>query len=596
VMARRKPGVSIARANADLTQAFQKSYNAQLEEQKRSPPITVARPRGLVGSILAERGPDESSVAKVATWIGGVSVIVLLIACANVANLLLARASVRQKEIAVRLSLGASRSRLIMQLLTEGTLLALLGGAVGLLLAYWAQDLLWSFRPPFLQADAIDLHPDLRVLLFTIGISLVTGVIFGLAPAIQASRPDLVVELKERSGAPAGSNRIFSLRNCLVAAQVALSLIALIGAGLFLRSMQNAQRTNPGFDADHLASISFDLGAQGYTEERGRQFQRTVLERAASVPGVSGATLAGSVPLFNGGFARTVFLEGQDTTDRRSGKLVQIDVVGPKFLETFGIPLMRGRAFSESDQPNTPAVVIVNETMAKRFWPDQDAVGKRFKFFGQNYFSLVVGVAKDSKYNFIGEGPTPYIYQPLSQAYQPQVSLIVKAAQPSSVLGTVRAEVQQLNRNLPLTGIFTLPEIFDQALWAPKMGASLLAIFAALSLLLAVIGIYGVMAYSVSQRTRELGIRMALGASRRDVVRMVVWQGLRLTLMGVAIGLVASFFATRLITTMLFDVSATDAVTFIIVPLVLAAAALGASYLPALRATRIDPMVALRYE
>jgi predicted permease len=377
---------------------------------------------------------------------------------------------------------------------------------------------------------------------------------------------------------------------------VALSLIALIGAGLFLRSMQNAQRTNPGFDADHLASISFDLGAQGYTEERGRQFQRTVLERAASVPGVSGATLAGSVPLFNGGFARTVFLEGQDTTDRRSGKLVQIDVVGPKFLETFGIPLMRGRAFSESDQPNTPAVVIVNETMAKRFWPDQDAIGKRFKFFGQNYFSLVVGVAKDSKYNFIGEGPTPYIYQPLSQAYQPQVSLIVKAAQPSSVLGTVRAEVQQLNRNLPLTGIFTLPEIFDQALWAPKMGASLLAIFAALSLLLAVIGIYGVMAYSVSQRTRELGIRMALGASRRDVVRMVVWQGLRLTLMGVAIGLVASFFATRLITTMLFDVSATDAVTFIIVPLVLAAAALGASYLPALRATRIDPMVALRYE
>jgi predicted permease len=522
--------------------------------------------------------------------------LVLLIACANVANLLLARASVRQKEIAVRLSLGASRSRLIMQLLTEGTLLALLGGAVGLLVAYWAQDLLWSFRPPFLQADAIDLHPDLRVLLFTIGISLVTGVIFGLAPAIQASRPDLVVELKERSGAPAGSNRIFSLRNCLVAAQVALSLIALIGAGLFLRSMQNAQRTNPGFDADHLASISFDLGAQGYTEERGRQFQRTVLERAASVPGVSGATLAGSVPLFNGGFARTVFLEGQDTTDRRSGKLVQIDVVGPKFLETFGIPLMRGRAFSESDQPNTPAVVIVNETMAKRFWPDQDAVGKRFKFFGQNYFSLVVGVAKDSKYNFIGEGPTPYIYQPLSQAYQPQVSLIVKAAQPSSVLGTVRAEVQQLNRNLPLTGIFTLPEIFDQALWAPKMGASLLAIFAALSLLLAVIGIYGVMAYSVSQRTRELGIRMALGASRRDVVRMVVWQGLRLTLMGVAIGLVASFFATRLITTMLFDVSATDAVTFIIVPLVLAAAALGASYLPALRATRIDPMVALRYE
>jgi predicted permease len=587
---RLKSGVTLKQAEANL-----KTIGTQLAREY--PNDNQGRNVTLIPLAQATVNPGfRNNIVMAGGLLMTIVGLVLLIACANVANLLLARASVRQKEIAVRLSLGASRSRLIMQLLTEGTLLALLGGAVGLLVAYWAQDLLWSFRPPFLQADAIDLHPDLRVLLFTIGISLVTGVIFGLAPAIQASRPDLVVELKERSGAPAGSNRIFSLRNCLVAAQVALSLIALIGAGLFLRSMQNAQRTNPGFDADHLASISFDLGAQGYTEERGRQFQRTVLERAASVPGVSGATLAGSVPLFNGGFARTVFLEGQDTTDRRSGKLVQIDVVGPKFLETLGIPLMRGRAFSESDQPNTPAVVIVNETMAKRFWPDQDAVGKRFKFFGQNYFSLVVGVAKDSKYNFIGEGPTPYIYQPLSQAYQPQVSLIVKAAQPSSVLGTVRAEVQQLNRNLPLTGIFTLPEIFDQALWAPKMGASLLAIFAALSLLLAVIGIYGVMAYSVSQRTRELGIRMALGASRRDVVRMVVWQGLRLTLMGVAIGLVASFFATRLITTMLFDVSATDAVTFIIVPLVLAAAALGASYLPALRATRIDPMVALRYE
>ena len=587
---RLKPGVTLKQAEANL-----KTIGAQLAREY--PNDNQGRNVTLIPLAQATVNPGfRNNIVMAGRLLMTIVGLVLLIACANVANLLLARASVRQKEIAVRLSLGASRSRLIMQLLTEGTLLALLGGAVGLLLAYWAQDLLWSFRPPFLQADAIDLHPDLRVLLFTLGVSLVTGVIFGLAPAIQASRPDLVVELKERSGAPAGSNRLFSLRNCLVAAQVALSLVALIGAGLFLRSMQNAQRTNPGFDADHLASISFDLGAQGYTEERGRQFQRTVLERAASVPGVTGATLAGSVPLFNGGFARTVFLEGQDTTDRRSGKLVQINVVGPKFLETFGIPLMRGRGFSESDQPNTPAVVIINETMARRFWPDEDAVGKRFKFFGQNNFSLVIGIAKDSKYNFIGEDPTPYIYQPMSQIYQPQLSLIVKAAQPSAVLGTVRAEVQQLNRNLPLTGIFTLPEIFDQALWAPKMGASLLAIFAALSLLLAVIGIYGVMAYSVSQRTRELGIRMALGASRRDVVRMVVWQGLRLTLMGVAIGLLASFFATRLITTMLFDVSATDALTFIIVPLVLATAALGASYLPALRATRIDPMVALRYE
>jgi ABC-type antimicrobial peptide transport system permease subunit len=234
--------------------------------------------------------------------------------------------------------------------------------------------------------------------------------------------------------------------------------------------------------------------------------------------------------------------------------------------------------------------------MAKRFWPDQDAIGKRFKFFGQDFFSQVVGIAKDSKYNFIGEEPTPFIYQAASQVYQPQVSLFVKAALPQAVLGTVRGEVQQLDRGLPLTNVFTLADIFGQALWAPRMAASLLAVFAGLSLVLAIIGIYGVMAYAVSQRTRELGIRMALGASRADVVRLVVMQGFRLTLMGVGLGLAASLAVTRLITSLLYNVSATDLVTFTVVPVLLAAAALGASYLPALRATRIDPMVALRYE
>jgi predicted permease len=382
----------------------------------------------------------------------------------------------------------------------------------------------------------------------------------------------------------------------LVSAQVALSLVALVGAGLFLRSLQHAQQISPGFDADHLAVLSFDLGAQGYTEERGRQFQQRVLERAAVVPGVQSASVASTVPLFAGGFARTVFLEGQDASDRRAGKLVQISVVGAHYLETLGIALMRGRTLSELDQPNTPMAVVINETMAKRFWPDQDAIGRRFKFFGQDFFNQVVGVARDSKYNFIGEEAEPFIYQATTQVYQPQLSLFVKAARPQAVLGTVRGEVQQLDRNLPLTGVFTLNEIFDQALWAPRMAASLLAVFAGLSLMLSVIGIYGVMAYAVSQRTRELGIRMALGASRRDVLRLVVMQGLRLTVMGVAFGLIASFALTRLITSLLYDVSPTDIVTFTVVPALLAAAALVASYLPALRATRIDPMVALRYE
>jgi len=590
ITGRLKPGVSVQQAEANL-----KTIARQLEQEY--PNDNKGRNVTLVPLAQATINPGfRDNIVKAGGLLMTIVGLVLLIACANVANLLLARAAARQREIAVRLSLGAGRGRLIMQLLTEGTLLACIGGAAGLLLAYWAQGLLWSFRPPFLTADAIDLHPDMRVLLFTLAVSVATGVVFGLAPAIQASRPDLVVELKEKGSAPTGSNRVFSLRNVLVSAQVALSLVALVGAGLFLRSLQHAQQISPGFDADHLAVLSFDLGAQGYTEERGRQFQQRVLERAASVPGVQAASVASTVPLFAGGFARTVFLEGQDTSDRRAGRLVQISVVGAHYLETVGIPLVRGRTLSETDQPNTPIAAVINETMARKFWPEQDAIGRRFKFFGQDFFNQVVGIAKDSKYNFIGEEETPFIYQATTQVYQPQLSLFVKAAQPSAVLGTVRGEVQQLDRNLPLTGVFTLSEIFDQALWAPRMAAWLLAVFAGLSLVLSVIGIYGVMAYAVSQRTRELGIRMALGASRGVVLRLVVMQGLRLTLMGVAFGLAASLAATRLVASLLYSVSPTDVVTFTVVPLLLAAAALLASYLPALRATRIDPMVALRYE
>ena len=590
VTGRLKSGVSLQQAGANL-----KTIASQLAQEY--PNENQGRNVTLVPLAQATINPGFRSNIVVA---GGLLMtivgLVLLIACANVANLLLARASARQKEIAVRLSLGATRSQLVRQLLTEGTLLALLGGAAGMLLADWAQSLLWSYRPPFLQPDAIDIHPDARVLLFTVAVSIATGVLFGLAPALQASRPDLVVELKEKTSVPAGSRSPFALRNLLVAGQIALSLIALVGAGLFLRSLQNAQRIAPGFDVDHLATLSFDLGAQGYTEEHGKQFQQQMLERVAAIPGVQSATLGSTIPLFAGGFSRTVFLEGQDATDRRAGKLVQITVVAPHYFDTLGIPLRRGRVLSDLDQPNTPSAVVINETMARRFWPDQDPIGKRFKFFGQTNFQQVVGVVADSKYNFIGEDPTPYIYQATMQAYQPGLSLFVKAAQPSAVLGTVRGEVQQLDRNLSLQNVFTYGDIFDQALWAPRMAASLLGIFAGLSLALAVIGIYGVMAYAVSQRTRELGIRMALGASRADVVRLVVGQGLMLTLSGVAVGLVASLALSRLIASLLVNVSPTDMLTFAVVPAVLAGAALGASYLPALRATKIDPMIALRYE
>ena len=590
VTGRLKPGVTIEQASANL-----KTIARQLEQEY--PNDNKGRSVTLVPLAQATINPGIRNVFVVAgSLLLTIVALVLLIACANVANLLLARAAVRRREIALRLSLGASRRRLIVQLLTEGSLLAVLGGAIGLLLAYWSQAVLWSFRPPFLQADAIDLHPDGRVLLFTLAISLATGVLFGLAPAVQSSRPDLVIELKDKTSAPTGSTRLLSLRNMLVASQIALSLVALIGAGLFLRSLQNAQRIDPGFDVDHLATLSFDLGAQGYTEERGRQFQQRVLERVASVPGVQSAAVSSTIPLFNGGFARTVFLEGEDPSDRRNGRLVQISVGTPRYFETVGVAILRGRALDDTDQPNTPSVVVINETMAKRLWPDQDPLGKRFRFIGQNAFNQVVGIARDSKYNFIGEDPIPFIYQSATQVYQPQVALLVKAANPASVLGTVRREVQQLDRNLPLTAVFTLADIFDQALWAPRMAASLLAVFAGLSLVLAVIGIYGVMAFVVNQRTREIGIRMALGATSGQVRRMVVLQALRLTLLGVVVGIVAALAASRFIVTLLYSVSPTDVVTFVAVPIVLAATALGASYLPALRATRVDPLTALRYE
>src|SRR2546425_3138479 len=436
VTGRLKPGVFVQQAEANL-----KTIAKQLEQEY--PNENKGRNVTLVPLAQATINPGfRGNLVLAGVLLMTIVGLVLLIACANVANLLLARAAVRQREIAVRLSLGASRARLIGQLLTEGTLLALIGGAAGLLIAYWAQALLWSFRPPFLQPDALNLTPNARVLLFTIGVSIATGILFALAPAIHASRPDLVVELKEKAGAPADSQRTLSLRNLLVSAQVALSLVALVGAGLFIRSLGHAQQISPGFDVERLAVLSFDLGAQGYTEVRGREFQRAVVERASSVAGVQAATLSNTVPLFAGGFGRTVFLEGQDATDRRAGRLVQISVVASKYFQTLGVPLVRGRDFAESDQPNTPAVVVINETMAKRFWPDQDPIGKRFKFFGQDFFNQVIGIAKDSKYNFIGEDPTPNIYQTTTQVYEPTVSLFVRSTDPRAVIGTIRREVQ----------------------------------------------------------------------------------------------------------------------------------------------------------
>src|SRR6266545_4111216 len=522
--------------------------------------------------------------------------LVLLIACANVANLLLAQAAARRKEISLRMALGAGRARLIRQLLTESLMLSLAGGGAGLLLAVAGRDLFWAFRPPGMNAGDINLSFDPRVLGYTLLLSLGAGIIFGLAPALQASRADLVTELKEKGGQAASGRRWFSLRNLLVVGQVALSLVALISAGLFLRSLSNALRINPGFEPEKLLVLSFDVDAQGYDKARGMEHYRRVVERVEAIPGVISAAIASNRPL-GGGFTRTVFVEGQEPSRGGRGIFTTVGAVGPRYFETMSIPLVRGRNFTEADRENTPPVVVINEAMANRFWPNQDAVGKRFRFFGDDVSQEVIGVVKDSATHHIGEDPRPVVYLSLLQDFPSRGALHVRTAgDPSGLLATVRREVQALDRTMPLMRPATVSQLIGEKLWGARMGAALLAVFGLLALILASVGIYGVLAFSVSQRTSEFGIRMALGARPSDVLRLALGQTLTLVVAGAMIGITGGLIVARMVTNLLYGVSAVDPVTFVGMPLLLLLVALMASYLPARRATKIDPMIALRCE
>ena len=585
---RLKPGVGIEQAQANLT-TVAGGLAAEYPNDNGGRSVNVV-PLAQATINPAFRGNVVTAGGLLMVIVG----VVLLVACANVANLLLARAAARRQEIAVRLSLGASRGRLVRQLLIESTVLGLLGGVAGFLIALWARSALQALRPPFLPDDALAMTVDGMVLMFTAAISLATGVLFGLVPALQFSRPDLAIELKDRSSQPSGGNRRVTARNALVVAQIALSFVALIGAGLFLRSLDQARAINPGFDADRLAVLSFDLATQGLPLNAALERQRQILERVRGIAGVDRAAYATTTPLGGGGFARSVFLEGQDTTDPRSGRLVQVSGVGEGYLATLGIPLVRGRDFTPADNMQSPRVVIINETMARQFWPDHDALGRRFKFFRDQEFTEVVGVARDSKYNFLGEQPLPFIYRPLLQDAQTAVTLTLRSAAPDAALGTTRGVVQQMEPTMPLVGVFTMANVLNQALWAARMGARLLAVFGGLALLLASIGVYGVMAYAVSQRTRELGIRLALGASAAEVRGMVLRQGLTLAALGVVLGLVVALLLTNLVSTLLYDVSATDPITFTVIPVVLVVVAALAIFIPARRASRVDPVIALR--
>jgi macrolide transport system ATP-binding/permease protein len=585
---RLKDGVSLEQARANVD-AIGKTLEASFPNDNRGRSYTLApMADGAMPPAFRQQLVLSGTIGMVVVGL------VLLIACGNVANLLLARASARRQEIAVRLSIGASRARLVRQLLTESLILSIAGGVVGLLIAYWARAVLWALRPPFMQANFIDLDFDGRVLAFAGIASLLTGVIFGLVPALQSSRPDLVVELKERTTQATGS-RWYNIRHLLVVGQLALSLVALISAGLFLRSLANAQQIELGFDSSGLMVMGINAGNQGYDEARGRDLYRRVLERLAGVPGVESATLSTAVPLFAGGFFRTTFRDDQDTKDPRNGRLTQINEVGSRYFETLGIPLVEGRAFNDNDRLGSAPVIIINQTMAKQFYPDEQALGRRLYIFGRPEAREIVGIAKTIKYNGVGEPETAHMYVPLEQSYQPQVIVQARTnGDPDAVLGTVRRELQALEPTMPLQNVNNYRNILRTSLWAPRFGSSLLAVFGVLALVLASVGLYGVMAYGVSQRTREIGIRMALGASERDVRGMVVRQGLMLAAGGVVIGLLAAFGLARFVTSLLFGVTGADPLTFGGVALMLLAVALVATYLPARKASRVDPVDALR--
>src|SRR6266480_3354157 len=587
---RLKQGIGLSQAEASL-----KTIASRLE--KEFPKDNAGRSIALTPLTEAAVGANlHDQIALAGTMMMTVVGLVLLIACANLANLLLARAARREREMGLRAALGASRPRLIRQMLTECILLALVGGATGLAIAYVGRTVLWSFRPPFIEQNDIDLSFDLRVLLFTLAISIFTGLLFGLAPAFRASVPDLAETLKMggRGGSIGwGRNR---LRSLLVVSEIALSLVALVGAGLFIRSMRDAQKMDPGFESKNLFMLAFDLGALHYDEGRGQEFFRAAIERANSTPGVKSATIASNFPL-GGGFARTVFPEGENETTGYRGMLTQLDDITSGFFDALKIPLLKGRVFSDSDRQGTTPVVVINKAMAKHFWPNQQAVGKRFHFFGDPTLREVVGVVGNTVINNIGEVPVPLAYLSITQDYSPAVTLQVRTTGiPEALIGGVRAQIQSLDPNLAITNVQTISEIMDQGLWAPRMGAALLTLFGGLALVLAAIGVYGVLSYSVNQQTREIGIRMAMGAERAHVLRLVVGQGLRLAGVGVLLGVIVAVAVMRQLSGLLFGISAYDPMTFAAVAVLLVLVAFLACYIPARRASCVDPLVALRHE
>jgi putative ABC transport system permease protein len=537
-------------------------------------------------------------------------VFVLLIACANVANLQLGRGEMRVSEIAIRTALGASRSRVIRQLLVESLLLAVIGGGLGLLLASWGLDLLPTLgaeKIPRLQEGAL----DTRVLVFTLATSLLTGVIFGLAPAFQAVKFDLHTSLKEGGRASASPKSRRRLRNALVVTEVALSLMLLAGAGLLIRSFWRLQQVDTGFMTERLLTMRLFPPESNYPDDlKVAAFYEELLQRVRSLPGVKDAAAASDVPIGGGNAGTVIQIEG-GSSEPEFRRVDEFRVVSPSYFSTMGIRLLRGRFLEDSDHERARPVTVINEALARAYWPNEDPIGRRFRLldapreYARTVFLTVVGVVADAKNDGLTEAVANEAYVPMRQrtvavakmGFARQMSLAVRTSvEPMNLTNAIRRQVWTIDRSVPVTKTRTMEQILATVTSQPRFNTILLGIFAAVALTLAGVGIYGVLSYSVTQRTREIGIRIALGARRGDVLRLVVRQGMLLALLGVAIGLAASFALTRLMTGLLYEVSATDPATFTLIAVILTLVALAACYLPARRATKVDPMVALRCE
>ena len=591
-VARIKPGVTASKAQAEL-KLF--ADNIKKDNPNSYPPTWSLKLKTL----------NELSTGRIRpvllVLLGAVG-FVLLIACANVANLLLARAAVRIKEIAIRSALGADRMSLVRQLLTESVLLALGGGIIGLLLARWSVASLVALNPNLPRASEITV--DVRVMLFTLGVAVLTGLLFGLAPALQTSRTNLQETLKDgsRSGTSDMAGR--TVRRALVVAEVALSLTLLVGAGLLIRSVAKLQGVDPGFDPRNVLTFNLALPPVKYRSDTSQiLFTNQLLPRLYAIPGVRAAGVTSVLP-FSGGWATsTLSVEGVTVPEGQNGPWGDVRVVSPRFFEALRIPLKRGRLLTDQDRQGSPPVMVIDEQFAKKYFPNTDPIGKRATFGGGNSkapdssWMTIVGVVGHAAHEGLDADPRIQYYLPVAQSAGRFMSVVVSTkSDPNAVVGAVRNAVHGVDPGLPIANINTMEKLVDNSVGQRKLSMILLGLFSGIALLLASIGIYGVMSYSVAQRSRELGIRMALGAERGRVLRLVVGQGMGLAALGVIIGLVAAFALTRFLSSQLYGVGATDPVTFGTVAGLLVGVALLASLLPAMRATRVDPVVALRDE